>query len=166
MNCKEELKICRFKAQSKYDRCRDCRQECSDLHITRGEKKSSYTLDNPDRIAVIVFHVDGGVVHNEENCCKCDYIYDIKTSQTSAVIFIELKGRHYEEALKQIENSVKLFKEAFYGSKFYARIVCTRFPNINNNPTSRKIKTFLKEQKINLDNGKFTMKESIKDLLK
>lgn len=166
MICKEELKICRVTPQNKYDRCKNRCQKRSDSKIKCQERESSYILENNDRIPVIVFRVDGGVVCNEESCKKCDYIYYISNTKASTVIFIELKGSDYEEALKQIENSVKLFKEAFFGSKFYARIVCTRFPNINNNPTSRKIKTFLKEQKINLDNGKFTMKESIKDLLK
>ena len=165
MICKEELKKCLVTPQNKYDRCKNCCQKCCDSKIKRQERESSYILENNDHIPVIVFRVDGGVVCNEENCKKCDYIYYINNTKASSVIFIELKGSHYDKALEQIENSVKLFKDAFFGSDLYVRIIYTSVPKILT-PKSIKIMTFLKKQNINLDGDKHTMKESIKKFLK
>ena len=128
------LKLCRDTPQCKYKNCTSCREVKSGSNITCSEKNSRYSLCNPNGIAITVFHVDGGLVSDNEACPRCDYLYDINTPFKSAIIFIELKGRHFGDALKQIDNTVKLFVNAFSGSKLYARIICTRVPNIRNNP--------------------------------
>ena len=165
MNCREFLKLCRKSPMCKYDRCKLCRKVNNGTKVTCKEKNSSYTFFNPDKIPVVVFLVDGGIVCNEENCKKCDYIYDIVTPDASIAIFIELKGRHYDDALEQIENSIKLFKVSFSGSRLHARIVYTKVPNINNNPQSTKIMKFLKEQNVILSKGKSAMEESLEDFV-
>ena len=162
----DELKRCRVTPQCKdKKRCAECRQVSAHRKITSKEKNSSYTLLNPDKVPVIVFHADGGIIYNEENCRKYDYIYDITNSEASIVIFIELKGKHYTDALEQIENSLKLFKDAFAGSSLHARIICTRVPNIINDPKSVMIEKSLKKHGVELRKKEKMMEEPLKYFL-
>ena len=127
----ELFEQCRTIRQNKDTNCEHCRQIQTGSKVVCSEKKSRYILKNPDNIAIVVFHIDGGVIRNEDNCQKCDYLYDINTHSTSAAIFIELKGKHITDALEQIENSVKLLAHKFPKSYcLYGRIVCSRVPKI------------------------------------
>lgn len=160
-----ELKLCRHTPQCKYTNCTSCREVNSGSSITCSEKKSRYSLCNPNHISVIVFHVDGGLVSSDEACLRCDYLYDINTPSKSAVIFIELKGMEFGKALKQIESTVKLFADAFGNSKRYARIICTRVPNIRNNPQDIRLRKSLEKLGVSLKTGTKDITEPIAPLL-
>ena len=111
-----------------------------------------------------MFHVDGGIVSSDDPFLRCDYIYDINTSSKPIVIFIELKGMDYGKALKQIESTVKQFVNAFGDSKRYARIICSRVPNIRNNPQDVRLKKSLEKLGITLKTGTTNVTESLSSL--
>lgn len=163
MICKM-LEICRNTPQCKYENCKHCREVNSGSRVVCSEKKCRYSLDNPTHIPVTVFHVDGGLVSSDDTCLRCDYIYDINIPSNSSVIFIELKGMDYGKALQQIESTVKLFVNAFGKSKRYARIICTRVPNIRNNPQDVRLQKLLEKLGVSLDKGTKNITESISSL--
>ncbi len=163
MICKM-LKICRNTPQCKYENCEHCREVNSGSKVVCSEKKCRYSLDNPNHIPVTVFHVDGWLVSGDEDCPRCDYIYDINVPSKSVVIFIELKGMDYGKALQQIESTVKLFVNAFGEAKRYARIICTRVPNIRNNPQDVIMQKSLEKLGVNLGKGTKNITESISSL--
>ena len=119
----EVFEQCRKNPQNQYQNCKNCRQINSNSVVVCSEKKSRYALQNPNHVSITIFHVDGGVVRDEECCRKCDYIYDISMPLKSIAIFIELKGKHLVDALEQIENSVKLFMPTFKKTIILGRII-------------------------------------------
>lgn len=159
------LEICRYEPQCKYKNCSECRKVKAVSNVKCAEKRSKYILHNPNKMSIIEFHVDGGLIYDEENCPKCDYLYDINTPSGSAAVFVELKGKHYRDALRQIENSIRLFKAAFRGAKLYARIVCSNVPNIKNNPQDIKLEKAIKKHGVQLRDDKKEMTESVQSLL-
>lgn len=162
----DKLELCRTTPQYKYAHCEDCCNVETSSKVVRRERKSQYTLINPNHIKITVFHVDNGIIKNEKNCRKCDYIYDINTSSTMAVIYIELKGKHLLDALEQIENTVNLLDNVFNNAQRFARIICSRVPSINNDPKGIKIKKYLQKMGIQLKINEKVIEETLDSLIK
>ncbi len=143
MICRE-VSSCRNKKKRINDRCEFCRYESTDSNITRQEKRKRYNLiNNGCQQTVVVFHVDGGMIVNEKNTRKCDYIYYVCTPRRIAV-FIELKGKDVKHALEQIDSTMQLYNRDFSDCKLYARIVCRSVPNIQSDSDVIRLKRNIK----------------------
>lgn len=103
------------------------------------EKGKTYTLNASGRnLETLCFHIDGGVVDSSD-CNKCDYAFFLKDKDSKKIdraIFIELKGKHIRDAIKQLNDTLSL--EAIKGitrtyRNIYGRIViASSVPRIRN----------------------------------
>lgn len=103
------------------------------------EKGKKYILENTAKKHVIAYKMDGGIILQDktvpQGVCKCDNLYVINGQDRDAIL-IELKGVDIAQSLKQIDGTLKQYKEFF--SRFahvYGRVVISAStPNIRTNP--------------------------------
>ena len=105
MICKD-VKSCSKKMLNSKSWCNECRSETKEPNVVRRERGKRYNLVNPQRLPVIVFKMDGGIVRNEQSTPKCDWLYVIANNQNKATVFVELKGKDVKHALEQIKASM------------------------------------------------------------
>ena len=144
MICKN-VKECSKQPQNKFSSCKACRVEKTDVNICVTERKKRYNLKNPAKEPVVVFHMDGGIVRDEEQLQKCDYLFVANTISPPITIFVELKGRNVAHGLRQIMNSVEMYADDFAGSKILARLVCASVPRITNDRSVLDVRKKLKQ---------------------
>lgn len=93
------------------------------------ENNMKYTLHNDTNKEIIKYHIDGGMV-NDNDVNKCDYgIY----TEDELLILVELKGRDYQHAVKQILSTTKLLgitKGSNKVRKLLARVVLSKGANV------------------------------------
>ena len=67
------------------------------------KEKREYRGNNPNRLFLTTYRIDGGLV--KDDGMKCDYaIY----SETDNLYFVELKGGDYSHALDQLQHTIQL----------------------------------------------------------
>lgn len=115
-------------------------------NVTCEEKKKRYNLINHERFETAVYHVDGGLIKDEQNVIKCDYLYGIGDPKNPSAIFIELKGTDLKHAVRQINNSVLLFAPSLPGHRIFGRIVSGAVPNMQNDPAVQKLDKELRKR--------------------
>lgn len=125
-----------------------CIKSCdSRPYIICEEKHKKYTLENVRSSHITNYHMDGGVVQNDPEK-KCDFLIYIEDA--NEIVLVELKGTKYSSALKQLYNTINLFKNQFNGNKVYARIVGKEIPKIASSPDVVKLKKLLRQYDGNL----------------
>ncbi len=136
------------------------------------EKKKKYILENSMKNHVISFRMDGGIIVVDasvpENLNKCDYLF-IVHSQEKTAILIELKGVDVSKALKQIQDTLKLYKEFWKTLEHvYGRvIVVSSTPDLKASPGYVNLaKTLRKTYHGNIKIAKQQLKEKDIDLPK
>lgn len=146
--------------------------KCVEVDDTRSiikceEKGKKYLLGNPDRDKVLLYRIDGEVVKQDATVPpqtnKCDYLF---TNTRKMVVLVELKGEDVDQALKQIDGTLKIFKEHFKTCSYvYGRaVVASATPRISASPQFLKLLLKLKALKGDLKISERIMQESIKDL--
>lgn len=104
------------------------------------ENNKKYILLNTLRRYVSSYKMDGGIiVENNQvptGTNKCDYLYIIYAGSSHEAILIELKGTDLSKALKQLQNTLKLFPNVFRTcSHVHGRIIVTSaLPNLRARP--------------------------------
>lgn len=91
------------------------RELCSDPMIVLKDKDScSIRLKNPERKKVYKVIVDDGLIIDRggENSSKCDYLV-YSHEEYKLVVYIELKGKNIENAIKQLETTIQVTKDDF-----------------------------------------------------
>lgn len=101
-----------------------CTECSSNPIITAAEKKSKYTLNNPQRWEVCKISVDGCVIDSNLEY-KCDYLF-LSCQDTSKAFFVELKGSDLIHAIDQVDKSIDRLLVNLGGYAINARIVLTR----------------------------------------
>lgn len=133
-------------------------------NVTCEERKKRYNLENDKVLEVAVYHVDGGIVINEPDVAKCDYLYVVKDSIQPTVIMIELKGKDIHHALEQLNNSVRMFFRDFPRHRIYARIICKSVPRLYNDPSVKKCKDEFRKRfqgSLRIEENSFSEKYSL-----
>ena len=111
------------------------------------ERGKSYTLVTNGDYMVVSYHMDGGIVHNEENTDKCDFLFVVHDKENPTAIFIELKGKDTRHAISQVKNSIRLFERDFVDFRIYGRIVNTQgIPRIQSDPDYVSLNKWLKKK--------------------
>ncbi len=90
---------------------------------------------------------------------RCDYII----VHNFFTIFLELKGGHFEEAIEQIENSVKNTKKSHRG-KLFAVIVAKKVTKVS--ASSQAASKVFRDNGIKLFSGSNKLSKNIEDFLK
>lgn len=116
------------------------------LNVKCEENKKRYNLVNSKKLIVAVYRMDGGLIADEDNICKCDYLYGIKDDVNPTAIFIELKGKDIPHALEQVKHSVSSYSMCFKEHRIYARIICKSVPRNFNDPSILNFKKELRRK--------------------
>lgn len=109
--------------------CRDSRR-----NVVCEEKKKRYNLVNDEGYIVALYHVDGGMIFGEPDVKKCDFLYFVYDTEKPTAIFVELKGKDINEAVRQIKKTVDRYG-ATLQRRVCARIVCNAVPRLYNDPS-------------------------------
>lgn len=118
--------------------------------LTLRERNSKFILDNPNCLAVLKIHVDPDLCIQGK---KCDWLLIEVASWLS--MFIELKGRNINDAIEQLNNSIKKISNPLNGyivqvfNNILAFIIASRIPLIGTDIQNAKIK-FKKKYKATL----------------
>lgn len=124
-----------------------CLKQCDKRkNVTCEENKKRYNLINKNLYKITVYHMDGGIVHNEPNANKCDYLYGVNDTLHPTAIFIELKGRDIPHALEQVKSSITNFAHCFHDHRIYARIICKSVPRLFNDPSIQNYNKLLRKK--------------------
>ncbi|MEG4226233.1 hypothetical protein QUA35_08750 [Microcoleus sp. N9_B2] len=102
----------------------ECEKYKSDTKIVLQEKKSKITFLNPNQDEILKIKVDGCVISDNETL-RCDYAL---IPSAAVEIYVELKGSDIEQAVKQIESTIKLLSENPQKIKKLCFVVSTRVP--------------------------------------
>lgn len=105
------------------------------------EKKKRYNVINDKEYMIALFHMDGGIVRDEANVPKCDFMYIIYDPDCPTAIFVELKGNDIYHAVKQLKASLDMYGEELQ-RRICVRIICSSVPRLYNDPL---FKNFRKE---------------------
>jgi hypothetical protein len=102
----------------------ECEERRSDTKIVLQEKKSKITFLNPNQDEILKIKVDGCVISDNETL-RCDYAL---IPSDAVEIYVELKGSDIEQAVKQIESTIKLLSANPQKIKKLCFVVSTRVP--------------------------------------
>jgi hypothetical protein len=131
----------------------DCEQVNKNPNIVLSDpgsknKQSKFRLDNPRKTKIKVIQVDDCVI---KQGIRCDYLIILSDEQE---IYVELKGKDVEHAVKQIESSIQQLTEDLSAEKL-CFIASTRCPMTS--PQIQKLKKNFKRNynaKLTIKNGK------------
>ena len=90
--------------------------------IVSKENKKAHRALNVDKNFVFHYKIDGDIIPSTSTEQRCDYLLENETKKT--VYLIELKGKHMNEAVDQIEATVRKFKSLLCSYAIFPRIVC------------------------------------------
>lgn len=127
------------------ERCPNYKVKCIESSDERSkikceERNKKYVLDNTLKNHVILYKMDGGIISVDktvpEGTCKCDYLFVSDGNERNAIL-VELKGTDMIHSLKQLDETLTLFRPYFSTlSHVYGRgVVTSSIPNIKANPT-------------------------------
>lgn len=103
------------------------------------ENKKRYNLMNDKNYVVALYHMDGGIIRNEPNTYKSDFLYVIYDPDCPTAVLVELKGHDIYRALRQIQADLDRFGDILK-RRICARIVCKSVPRLYNDPVFKRIK--------------------------
>lgn len=99
----------------------NCYPKCQNSCIVVEENKRIFRIQNPNRRSIDQIQVDGCKI--TDNSIRCDYLFiDVDTKKK---IFVELKGKNVDHAVKQIVATVKRLAPS---ELCKASIVCSSSP--------------------------------------
>lgn len=135
-------------------------QHCKKLSVkTIPFKENSivFYIGNNSKRNVHKCRIDNGLI-KEQTIKKCDFLAIIEEKEQEKIIFIELKGKHYEIAFEQILSTDKMINTKRKGKtiKKEAFIITRRAPAATGRYQSNLIKkeNDFKKQKITLHHPK------------
>lgn len=130
------MKFCEKYIDKSYIEINDCRKIIS-LKDKRASS-SKYVCQNENKKRVMVYKVDDGIIKSKD-IGKCDYA--LYNYDDDIVFFIELKGSDYEQAIEQIDSTIRnlITSKSIEINVINARVVLAkvRTPEIN---TTKEIK--------------------------
>ena len=101
-----------------------CISQCNDrqpiIVCTGSTNSSEYRALNIKRALVRQYQIDGEVFTGNE-CKKCDWL--VLNDDSKNAFFVELKGGHISDGIKQINNTVKLLMEELQNFQIFGRII-------------------------------------------
>ncbi len=136
--CEREQFVCAYKKE-----CivyKDFRQQA-----TCEERNKRYNLINDRNCKIALFHMDGGIVRNEKDEQKCDYLYIVHDQKCPTAIFVELKGKNIHHAVEQLRASINRYGTEL-NRRICARVICSSVPRLYNDPMIKNLKKDLLKQ--------------------
>jgi hypothetical protein len=130
----------------------ECEETNKNHHIVLSDtesknKYSKFRLENPQKSKIRIIRVDGCVI---KQGIRCDYLIILPNELE---IYVELKGKDVEHAVKQLESSIKKLTKNLFSEKL-CFVASTRCPI--NSPQIQKLKKNFKRNynaKLSIKNG-------------
>lgn len=89
-------------------KCKCCRID-SRSYIPVEENKKIFSIKNPEKRKIFACNVDNCLISSNENK-KCDYMFIIDSDSKNRIILVELKGKNYAQAVRQIISTAEELK--------------------------------------------------------
>ncbi|NOZ91351.1 MAG: hypothetical protein GXO60_08725 [Epsilonproteobacteria bacterium] len=83
---------------------RTCNELTTNKIISISENKRIFRINNSSLFSINRVEVDGCYITSGR---KCDYLFEILDSDILEVFYVELKGKHLEDAIEQLEETLK-----------------------------------------------------------
>lgn len=136
--CENEQYVC--KNEKECIKYRDYRPEA-----VCEEKGKKYNLLNDEHCKIALYRMDGGIICDEKNVLKCDFLYIVYDQNCPTAVFVELKGKDIKHAVDQLKASIDRYGKVL-GRRVCARIICSSVPRLYNDPIVKKMKKELAKQ--------------------
>ncbi len=125
-----------------------CTTQSTNKLITASENNRKLTIKNPSAKAVRKIKIDGCLIVDSSK--RCDYMFEIidnsAPDKICSVIYVELKGRHIQEAYDQLVATIDRFIDDHRGIKKGCHIVASRVPKTGPEVQQLKIEMLRKKQ--------------------
>ncbi|MDD4905088.1 MAG: hypothetical protein PHD39_02855 [Methylobacter tundripaludum] len=126
----------------------NCATQTINKLIIASEHNRKLTIKNPSGKAVRKIKVDGCLITDSSK--RCDYMFEILDNPVSDkidnVIYLELKGRHIQEAYGQLVATIDRFIVEHRGTKKACHIVASRVPRTGPEVQQLQVEMLRKKQ--------------------
>lgn len=126
----------------------NCATQTTNKLITASEHNRKLTIKNPSAKAVRKIKVDGCLITDSSK--RCDYMFeiidDLASDKINNVIYLELKGRHIQEAYEQLAATIDRFIAEHQGIKKACHIVASRVPKTGPEVQQLQVEMLRKKQ--------------------
>jgi len=130
--------------KSKHQDCIEFWDNRTKIVLRDKEKKRTYEITNSSKKEIGVLDLEKmDCFLIDKNAKNCDKV--IVEDEREIIIFIEFKGQDFRQAYKQLENTIKHFKQNHLKEdknyEIYARLVVSKinFPHFKNEPNYRNL---------------------------
>jgi hypothetical protein len=125
-----------------------CAEISTNKIITAKENSMRFNINNPSGKLVTKIKVDGCVITDDSK--RCDYMFEItdiaRSKNICRVIYLELKGRHIQEAYVQLVTTIDRFIIEHRSCKKECHIVSSKVPMTAADVQQLKIKMLKNKQ--------------------
>jgi hypothetical protein len=126
----------------------NCTTQTTNKLITASEHNRKLTIKNPSGKAVRKIKVDGCLIVDSSK--RCDYMFEIIDDPVSekigSVIYLELKGRHIQDAYEQLVATIDRFIAEHRGTEKACHIVASRVPKTGPEVQQLQVEMLRKKQ--------------------
>jgi len=107
--------------------------------VSISENRRTFRINNKSLFTINKVEVDGCYISEGR---KCDFLFEIIEDELKEVFYVELKGKHIEDAIEQLEATLKVCLELHKSVPRSCYIVASRVPK-----TSTSTQKYKKEFK-------------------
>ena len=103
----------------------DCNSSNKNKIVFVSENKRTFRINNKSLFTINKVEVDGCYISEGR---KCDFLFEIIEDDVKEVFYVELKGKHIEDAVEQLESTLKVCLELHKTIPRSCYIVASRVP--------------------------------------
>ena len=103
----------------------DCNSVNKNKIVSVSENKRTFRINNKSLFTINKVEVDGCYILEGR---KCDFLFEIIEDDVKEVFYIELKGKHIEDAIEQLEATLKVCLKLHKTIPRSCYIVASRVP--------------------------------------
>ncbi len=106
----------------------DCNSFNKNKIVSVSENKRTFRINNTSLFTINKVEVDGCYISEGR---KCDFLFEIIEDEIKEVFYVELKGKHIEDAVEQLEATLKACLELHKTIPRSCYIVASRVPKLS-----------------------------------
>ncbi len=111
--------------------------------VSVSENRKVFRVNNESSFVINKVEVDGCYISEGR---KCDFLFEIIEDEVKEVFYVELKGKHIEDAIKQLESTLKFCLKHHVNIKRSCYIIASRVPKASTS-TQKYKKEFKRKNK-------------------
>ena len=113
----------------------DCNSANKNKIVSVSENKRTFRINNKSLFTINKVEVDGCYISEGR---KCDFLFEIIEDEVKEVFYVELKGKHIEDAIEQLEATLKACLELHKSVPRSCYIVASRVPKASTSTQKHK----------------------------